>query len=118
MEKKLTFKQALTFAAATIPSRMTDPIDLSTNHLIAVTAAGVLYGDYVSEAPGDNSSQDIKFTIFDSLRKSASDISDGTQNCILLKDAILINSSGFKTTFEFFYLCMDDVIGLSIGELP
>lgn len=117
MESKPTFKQALVISTATIPQRITDP-NLSKNHLVVVTAAGIIFGDYVTESLEKELHNDLSFNLINTLRNTAAEISEGPQNCLLLKNVTLFNSSGLKFAFDYLNLFIDDIIGVSLGEIP
>lgn len=118
MEHKLTNKEALTLAAAATTSLENDQIDLTQNSLIIVTPAGVITGTYVSKTIEDSLNDDAAYAVFKGIEVEARKLCKGPLGSILLKDASLTTSQGLQHSFNFLHVFLEDIIALSIGNMP
>ena len=117
MATKPTYKEVLTLAAATTINIKDDKLDLTQNSLIIITAAGTIYGTYVSENVEKSLSNDATFLIYKNIGSSARKLTDDTPSSILLKDATMIASSGIHNSFKYLYVFIQDIIAVSFGNI-
>ena len=110
-------KESLALATILTIGIKTDSIDCTENKLIAVTAAGTIYGTYVSESIEESLKNDAAYLIFKSIGDIAAKKSDEPVSFFLLKDVTLVSDKGVSSCFKFLYLFADDIIALSFGNL-
>lgn len=118
MNPNVKYKEALTISTISLLNTKSDSFDCSNNQLIAVTAAGTIFGTYVSESIKESLKADAGYLIFETIGNIASENANEPSASILLKDVTLISNNGPKTCFKFLYLFMNDIIALSLGNLP
>lgn len=123
MDMQPSYKEALVLSTASTIAIKNDKFDFSQNSLIVVTAAGAIYGTLISDAftPDDikkSLADDSVYQIFKNLDIKAKKVTDGLSASILLKDAVMINSSGVKNLFKYLFVFVDDIIAVSFGNTP
>lgn len=116
MENSFTCKEAYTLATLSTISVKTDAMDFTGNSLIAVTAAGTIYGTYVSEDMKKTLANDTSYLLFENISSLAQEHCADPSKAILLKDAVLVTSNGIKNTFNFLYLFIEDILAISFGN--
>lgn len=89
---------------------------MTNNKLIAVTAAGTIYGTYVSESVKESLKNDTAYLAYENINKIAIEKSDVQPTFILLKDATLVSGDGIQNNFKFLFLFVEDIIALSFGN--
>lgn len=91
-----------------------DELDLSSNSLIIVTAAGTIYGTAMLK-PSDGNIVDL---VYDTAYRQAQELTKpGVSNyCLILKDAILVSGQGFKQSFKTLFVFPDDIIAITFGD--
>lgn len=123
MDMQPSYKEALVLSTASTIAIKNDKFDFSQNSLIVVTAAGTIYGTLISDAftPDDikkSLADDSVYQIFKNLDIKAKKVTNGLSASILLKDAVMINSSGVKNLFKYLFVFVDDIIAVSFGNTP
>ena len=123
MDMQPSYKEALVLSTASTIALKNDKFDFSQNSLIVVTAAGTIYGTLISDAftPDDiqkSLADDSVYQIFKNLDIKAKKVTNGLSASILLKDAVMINSSGVKNLFKYLFVFVDDIIAVSFGNTP
>lgn len=117
MDKILNCKKAFIFSTLATISTTTDKIDLTQNSLVAVTAAGIITGTYVSDQMKGSLKNDPSYLTFQNIGNMAQKGCDDTQNAILLRDATLTTNQGFKSCFSYLFVFIEDIIALSYGNI-
>lgn len=118
MDQKLNYKKALMLATCSTLCIKTDDLDYTKNYLIAVTAAGVIHGTYISGEVEKALENDISYITCRNISQIAAEESCDSPGAILLKDATLTTGQGLKQPFNYLFLFPDDVIALSFGNFP
>lgn len=118
MNLNTTYKEALTISTISVLSTKSDSVDCTNNQLIAVTAAGTILGTYVSESIKESLKTNADYLVFETIGNIASENTNEPSASILLKDVTLFSNNGPKTCFKFLHLFMNDIIALSLGNLP
>lgn len=111
-----SIKTALSLSCSVTTQMKNDKIDLTSNCLIIVTAAGTIYGTTISHF-SDDKAEDI---LFSSVYKQAQKIvkPEAPDYCLILKDAVLISGQGVKQTFNTLFVFPEDIIAITIGNPP
>ena len=117
MNSQPTYKEALTIATAATISVKNNQINLTSNSLIIVTAAGTITGTYVSENIEDSLNDDATYTVFKTIDTNARKLCNSASHSILLKDATMITSSGTHNIFKYLYVFVEEIIAVSFGEM-
>lgn len=110
-------KTPFVFATLATIGVKTDKMDFTHNSLIAVTAAGIIIGTYVSDEVKKTLENDLTYITFENMRTLADESGDNISAAILLKDVTLITHQGSKNSFNFLYLFIEDIIALSYGNM-
>ncbi len=116
MDKNLSCKEAFTLSTLATVSLRTEQMDFTQNSLIAVTAAGVIVGTYVSDQVKESLKNDLTYLSFENIGTLAAESCDDTQKAILLKNATLTTGQGFKSFFNYLYVFVEDILALSYGN--
>lgn len=114
MDKKTTSKEAIMLATLATLSIKNNKMDFTNNLLVAVTAAGIIQGTPVFNQDKEALERDNSYLLFENIGTLAKEESSDSLGAILLQDATISNY-GVKTTFNYLYLFIDDVIALSFG---
>lgn len=109
-------KYPLVLSTLATISVKTENMDFTQNSLIAVTAAGVIQGTYVSEVLQETLKEDIDYLTFSNIHTLAKEEYHDTSDAVLLKNVILTTGQGIKLHFNFLYLFVEDIIALSFGN--
>jgi hypothetical protein len=110
----LSQKKALAYATALALNIKGEDYDISNRQLILLTAAGTIFGTYVSG--GESDTPDGKAVL--GIGASADRLAGEPIDTILLKDAKLFLNGGVELSHEFLYVFASDIIGVSFGSLP
>lgn len=117
MDNKFSCKESFVFSTLATISVKTEQMDFTQNSLVAVTAAGVIIGTYVSEQMKETLENDPTYLTFENISTIAKESCDNPQKAILLKDATLTTGQGLKSRFNYLYLFIEDVLALSYGNI-
>lgn len=117
MDKKLGCKEAFMLSTLATISVKTEQLDFTRNSLIAVTAAGVIVGTYVSDQMKESLKNDLTYLTFENIGAIAAESCDDTQKAILLKDVTLTTGQGTKSFFNYLYVFVEDILALSCGNI-
>mgnify|MGYP004462421655 CR=1 FL=1 len=95
--------------------------ELANNHLLLVTATGVISGDIITDSESDTALSilaKVSKSIADDYKndEGTTDSLDGNDGFIALKN-VTIKSSNCITTLDFLNVFFDQIIGVSIGKI-
>ena len=113
--KARNFKNAMAFTFSGATSIKTEGIDLSSNSVIAITAAGTICGTACVDLSNDAS---VKGKIFSMIYDNAFEMTcpDASRYCLILKDATLVSGDGFKQRFNTLFVFPEDIIAITFGD--
>lgn len=113
-----TYKEALTISAACMCQLKSDIINITSNTLSIVTAAGLINGQLITEEIRDSLKDDPEYIVFQRIHSNATlECNADSSHAILLKNAKLLSNSGAKVFFKYLFVFPEDIIALSIADI-
>lgn len=114
--KNISYKLSMALSAASLVKLKTDKIDLTSNRLVLVTAAGTICGNFVSDNDSDYQ-EDPEYLFMKQISSQAAQFSSQPPNSILLSNVEIVSSNGSKSAFNYLHVFTDDIIGISFGDI-
>jgi len=116
MDRNLNYKEAFMLSTLAAVSVKTDKIDFTQNSIIAITAAGVITGTYVSDEMKEALKNDLTYHTFENISIQAKEACNDASKAILFKDATLVTGQGLESRFSYLFVFIEDIIALSYGN--